>query len=104
RRVQMKRARAEAHQVRVARTANRAEKLEVVDRFQNVCLALAVVANDYHALGRKRELRTHDVAEVTDRETIEKRHWYLASRRGDASASPSACVEAGVRFSRNADI
>ena len=55
---------AEAHEILIARAARRSQDLQVVDRLEQIRLALAVVADDDEAVGGRRELDAREIAKV----------------------------------------
>ncbi len=86
---------AKAHEILIARATRRAQNLEVVDRLEQVRLALAVFADDDEAVGRRRQIDVSEIAKVADDETIE-------SRRSGAGAHVP--LKFAARFSRNARV
>ena len=62
---------AEPDEVRVARAAHRAEQREIVDRLEEVRLAVPVLADDDEPVGGEAEIEAGDVAEVPYRQALE---------------------------------
>src|SRR5262249_53155792 len=67
RRCKMKRIGTEAHEILIARAANGPEDLEIVNRLEQVRLALSVVTDDDESLTRRRELDVREIAKVAHR-------------------------------------
>src|SRR2546423_3329194 len=61
----------EARQVLIARVPNRTHDLEIVDRLEEVRLAVTVVANDDGAFGWKLEINALEIPDIANRDSDE---------------------------------
>ncbi len=64
----VERLRSKADEIRVARTARRAQELQVVNRLEQIRLALAVLADDDPTRGRRSEVHMLEVPKVANDE------------------------------------
>src|SRR6478672_8087060 len=90
----MKAGRVEAREILIARFTNRAHDLQIVNRFEKVGLAVAVVADDHGALGRELQIDSLEVSEIANRDRVQS----------NAIVTTHFPLKAGVRFSRKARI
>jgi hypothetical protein len=63
--------RVEASQVLIASISDRSQYLEVVDRLEEIRLAVTVVADDDGTIGRKLEIHTLQIPEIANRDSLE---------------------------------
>ena len=101
RRRQMKARLAEGDELRVLRAAQRSQQTQIVDRFEEVRLPLAVLADQRDPRRRQLELRPTKIAEGANRQPPQRavRDRMLGDRAHRAHHSP---VNAAGRFARNA--
>src|SRR5262249_16647362 len=88
---------AEAHDVGIARAARRPEELQIVNRLEEIGLALTVLPDDHPTRGRPGELDMREVSKIANGKT----------RESSGSPPPPrghAPVNFAARFSRNARV
>ena len=87
-RADVKARRVEAGEILIARVADGSQNLQIINRFEEIRLAVAVVADKGDAFGRELEIYSFQISEVTDRDALEPNlHFPLK-----AKARPSAFI------------
>jgi hypothetical protein len=69
-RANVERGRVETNEILIARAAHRAKNLQVVNRFEEICLPLAILADGDEAVARNIK---HDVREIAEVAHVEMR-------------------------------